>query len=126
MNETLVPTNRSADDGSMAMDVQANWEAPSSNLNDEPRTAYPIRVGCVIRNRYVLEERVGIGSKGTVFKALDRYRSDLPEEDRYVAIKIRQPNADDRGDLPADLRREFHCAQTLSHESIVNVYEMDR
>jgi serine/threonine protein kinase len=126
MNETLAPTDRSAGDGSMAVDLQEFCEPPSSNFSDAPRTASSIRVGCVIRNRYVLEERVGIGSKGTVFKALDRYRSDLPEEDRYVAIKIRQPNADDRDDLPADLRREFHCAQTLSHESIVNVYEMDR
>jgi len=126
MNETLAPTDRSAGDGGLAVDLQENWEAPSSNFNDTPRTASPIRVGCVIRNRYVLEERLGIGSKGTVFKALDRYRSDLPEEDRYVAIKILQPNADHRDDLLADLRREFHCAQTLSHESIVNVYEMDR
>jgi serine/threonine protein kinase len=126
MNETLAPTDRSAADDSVAIDLQATWAAPSSDPHDERRTASPIRVGCVIRNRYVLEERLGIGSKGTVFKALDRYRSDLPEEERYVAIKILHPNADNRGDLLADLRREFYYAQTLSHESIVNLYEMDR
>ena len=126
MNETLAPTDRSAADDSVAIDLQANWAAPSSDPLDQRRTASPIRVGSVIRNRYVLEERVGLGSKGTVFKALDRYRSDLPEEERYVAIKILHPNSDNRGDLLADLRREFYCAQTLSHESIVNVYEMDR
>jgi serine/threonine protein kinase len=124
MNETLAPTDGSAGDGSMAVDPQENWEA--SNSDDAPHTASLMRVGCVIRNRYVLEERLGIGSKGTVFKALDRYRSDLPEEERYVAIKILHPNAHDRGDLLADFAREFYCAQTLSHESIVNVYEMDR
>jgi serine/threonine protein kinase len=126
MNETLAPTDRSAADSSVAIDLQENWGAPSSNSNDEHPTASPIRVGCVIRNRYVLEERLGIGSKGTVFKALDRYRSDLPEEDRYVAIKILQPNSVNRAAMLADLRREFYCAQTLSHENIVNVYEMDR
>src|SRR6266852_2605687 len=126
MNETLAPTDRSTADSRVAIDLQENWESPSSNSHDEHRTASPIRVGCVIRNRYVLEERLGIGSKGTVFKALDRSGPDLPGEDRYVGLKIRRPNADDRGDLPADLRREFHCAQTLYHESIVNVYEMDR
>src|SRR5260221_601924 len=126
MNETLAPTNSSATDGSIVIDLQANWAAPSSDADDECRTAPPVRVGCVIRDRYVLEERVGIGGKGTVFKAFDRYRSDLPEEDRYVAIKILQPNADNRGELFAELRREFYCAQTLSHESIVNVYQLDR
>jgi serine/threonine protein kinase len=126
MNETLAPTDRLAADSRVAIDLQEHWESPSSNSWDEHRTSSPIRVGCIIRNRYVLEERLGIGSKGTVFKALDRYRADLPEEDRYVAIKVLHPNADNRGDLLADFRREFYCAQTLSHESIVNVYEMDR
>jgi serine/threonine protein kinase len=139
MNETLTPTDRSAADCSAAVDLQEDWVAPSSNADDEGtaaspssnaddegRTASPVRVGCVIRNRYVLEERVGIGGKGTVFKALDRYRSDLPEEDRYVAIKVLHRPADNRGDLVADLRREFYCAQTLSHQNIVNVYQLDR
>ncbi|HWS62018.1 MAG TPA: protein kinase [Steroidobacteraceae bacterium] len=126
MNETLAPTDSFAANGSMAVDFQANWEAPSSNSNDAPHTASLIRVGCVLRDRYVLEERLDIGGRGTVFKALDRYRSDLPEEDRYVAIKILHPTANDRGELVADLRREFYCAQTLSHESIVNVYQLDR
>ena len=126
MNETLAPTNRSAINGSIAITLQANREASPLDANDERRAALPVRVGCVIRDRYVLEERLGIGGKGTVFKALDRYRSDLPEEDRYVAIKILHPTAHNRGELVADLRREFYCAQTLSHESIVNVYQLDR
>jgi serine/threonine protein kinase len=125
MNETPAPADR-ARDGSMTNDLQSNWAAFPSNSSNERRASSPVRVGCVLRNRYVLEERLGIGGKGTVFKALDRYRSDLPEEDQYVAIKVLQPNAYNRGDLLAHLRREFHSAQTLSHESIVNVYEMDR
>jgi serine/threonine protein kinase len=126
MNETLAPTDTSAINGSIAITLQANWAASPLDANDERRAALPVRVGCVIRDRYVLEERLGIGGKGTVFKALDRYRSDLPEEDRYVAIKILHPTAHNRGELVADLRREFYCAQTLSHESIVNVYQLDR
>jgi serine/threonine protein kinase len=125
MNETLAPTDTIAADDGVTLNPQADWEAPASNSTLERRTPSPVRVGSVIRNRYVLEERLGIGGKGTVFKALDRHRSDLPEEDRYVAIKILQRNADDHGDLHADFRREFYCAQALSHESIVNVYEMD-
>src|SRR5260370_13340281 len=120
MNETLAPTDGFAADGGMDIDLRANSPAPASNADDGRHTGAPVRVGCVIRDRYVLEERLGIGSRGTVFKALDRYRSDLPEDDRYVAIKILHPNADNREDLLAELRREFYCAQTLSHESILN------
>src|SRR5450631_3466299 len=107
MNETLAPTDGTAADGEI-IDLQANWTAPLSNSRDEHPTASPVRVGYVIRNRYVLEERLGIGSKGTVFKALDRHRADLPEDQRYIAIKILHANAENRGDLLADLRREFY------------------
>src|SRR5580700_6242932 len=36
-----------------------------------------IEVGRVLRDRYVIEQRLGKGGKGTVFKALDRYRAAL-------------------------------------------------
>jgi serine/threonine protein kinase len=87
-----------------------------------------IEIGRVLRGRYVLERRLGSGGKGTVFKALDRYRTDLPEAQQYVAIKILHAaiNDDSRGKLLARLRREFYCVQMLSHRNIVNVFELDR
>src|SRR6202453_2401383 len=87
-----------------------------------------IEIGRVLRGRYVLERRLGSGSKGTVFKALDRYRADLPEAQQYVAIKILHAaiNDNNREKLLAKLRQEFHCVQMLSHRSIVNVFELDR
>ena len=87
-----------------------------------------IEIGRVLRGRYVLERRLGSGSKGTVFKALDRYRADLPEARQYVAIKILHAaiNDNNREKLLAKLRQEFHCVQMLSHRNIVNVFELDR
>ena len=87
-----------------------------------------IEIGRVLRGRYVLERRLGSGSKGTVFKALDRYRADLPEAQQYVAIKILHAaiNDNNREKLLAKLRQEFHCVQMLSHRNIVNVFELDR
>jgi serine/threonine protein kinase len=125
MNETPAPRDPPAADGSI---ITIDFQAHSATFapNDERRAGNPVRVGSVLRNRYVLEERLGSGGRGTVFKALDRYRADLAEDDRYVAIKILHPNAGDRGELLAEFRREFYCAQILSHESIVNVYEIDR
>jgi serine/threonine protein kinase len=82
-------------------------------------------LGSVIRNRYVLESRLGSGGMGTVFKALDRYRCDLPENSRHVAIKFLHGGTDSRDDMLANLRREFHTAQALSHPNIVKVYELD-
>jgi serine/threonine protein kinase len=94
-----------------------------------PETRIPMQtmeIGRVLRDRYVLESRLGSGGMGTVFKASDRFRSDLPEGDRHVAIKILHEQIHSRPEVLSRLRREFYCAQTLSHKNIVRVYELDR
>jgi serine/threonine protein kinase len=83
-------------------------------------------IGSKLRNRYVIERRLGTGGMGTVFKALDHYRCDLPEGDRYVAMKFLHHRTNGRPEILSDLRREFYCAQTLSHPNIVKVYELDQ
>ncbi|HXA37259.1 MAG TPA: serine/threonine-protein kinase, partial [Steroidobacteraceae bacterium] len=83
-------------------------------------------VGRVLRDRYVLESRLGSGGMGAVFKALDRFRCDLPQADRRVAIKILHEKAVGRPEILVNLRREFYCAQVLSHPNIIKVYELDR
>lgn len=79
----------------------------------------------VLRDRYVLETRLGSGGMGTVFKAVDRYRCDLPQASRIVAIKFLHEAAG-HPEIVSKLRREFYCAQALSHPNIVKVYELDR
>jgi serine/threonine protein kinase len=82
-------------------------------------------VGQVLRDRYVLQARLGTGGQGTVFKALDRLRTMLPDTHQYVALKILHAGDCSEQTL-ANLRLEFHCGQVLSHRNIVNVYELDR
>jgi serine/threonine protein kinase len=83
-------------------------------------------VGPVLRDRYVLQSRLGVGGRGAVFKALDRFRMPLPETHQYVALKILHAGGDCSEQTLANLRLEFHCGQVLSHRNIVNVYELDR
>jgi serine/threonine protein kinase len=83
-----------------------------------------VEIGRVLRNRYVIESALGRGGIGTVFKALDRYRCDLPEGNRHVAIKFLNRKTDG-AQLLSNLRREFFCAQALSHPNIVKVYELE-
>jgi eukaryotic-like serine/threonine-protein kinase len=88
------------------------------------RSSPGVEIGRVLRNRYVLEDELGRGGIGTVFKALDRYRCDLPEGNRHVAIKFLNKKMDGTR-IPSNLRREFFCAQALAHPNIVKVYELD-
>jgi serine/threonine protein kinase len=82
--------------------------------------------GRVLRDRYVLECRLGSGGMGTVFRAVDRFRSDVSPSNRVVAIKFLHDKADAHPEPLPNLRREFYCAQALSHPNIVKVYDLDR
>jgi serine/threonine protein kinase len=103
--------------------------APTSAANLGPcnrPSMQPMAIGHVLRDRYVLECRLGRGGMGTVYKAVDRFRCDLPESERHVAIKILHEDLHSRPEVLTSLRREFCCTQTLSHKNIVRVYELDR
>ena len=85
-----------------------------------------LEVGRVLRDRYVIEQRLGSGGKGTVFKALDRYRASLQTPQCYVAIKVLHEIPGTRDESIEALRHELQSAQMLSHPNIVRVYDFDR
>jgi serine/threonine protein kinase len=113
-------------DDSMTVDLYTAAAKRSVSIDDQSPSSR-VELGCVLRDRYVLVDRLGSGGKGSVFKARDRYRAGLPDAQQFVAIKILHAAVDDdREQLLANLRREFYRTQMLSHRNIVNVFELDR
>src|SRR6202012_5648598 len=93
-----------------------------------PQSAPPasqLGVGDVLSGRYVIESQLANGGMGTVYKALDRSRSEHEETEAHVAVKVLHEKMRTRSEVLAKLRREFYCAQALAHRSIVKVYELD-
>jgi len=88
--------------------------------------AGPISADRVLRERYVILERLGTGGKGTVFRALDRYRTALLGSPQHVALKILHSGSHDSEQIGRDLALELHCGQVLSHRNVVKVFELDR
>jgi serine/threonine protein kinase len=110
----------------IALEPQATPSTNSSVRLDEQRLPPGFESGRGLRDRYVLGTLLGIGGMSAVFNAVDRYRCDLLEADRHVAIKVLYEKIGSRPELMSHLRREFYCAQTLSHRNIVKVYELDQ
>jgi serine/threonine protein kinase len=125
MNESC-PAATATAPSSATVDLRTRSTGYTVDESEDRDLGAPVDVGRVLRERYVLEKRLGSGGMGTVFKALDRYRADLPAANQYVAIKILHEKTENRQELLANLRREFYCTQRLSHRNIVKVFELDR
>jgi eukaryotic-like serine/threonine-protein kinase len=73
-------------------------------------SAPPVRCG-----RYLLEEKLGEGGMGTVYRAFD------PELDRHVALKLLHEG----GGTGADrLRQESRALARLAHPNVVGVFDV--
>lgn len=83
-------------------------------------------VGDTLNGRFVLEECVGFGGMGTVYKALDLRKLEASDRNPYIAIKVL--NVQFRGHPKSliALQREARKAQALAHPNIVSVYDFDR
>jgi serine/threonine protein kinase len=101
-------------------------DAAGETVDLPPDIAVSISVGRVLRERYVIQEILGTGDKATVFRALDRYRSSLPDDQQHVALKVLHTRGDCSDEIIKNLRRELHSGLVLSHRNIVNVFELDR
>jgi serine/threonine protein kinase/tetratricopeptide (TPR) repeat protein len=74
----------------------------------------------LIRARYVLQERLGAGGQGEVWRAHD------PQRGEDIALKILRL-APGRSAAAWDaLRHEYECASRLDHPFILKVYEPER
>jgi hypothetical protein len=83
-------------------------------------------VGDTLNGRFVLEECIGFGGMGTVYKALDLRKLEASDRKPYIAIKVL--NVQFRGHPKSliALQREARKAQALAHPNIVSVYDFDR
>jgi eukaryotic-like serine/threonine-protein kinase len=83
-------------------------------------------IGDTLNNRFVLEECLGVGGMGTVYKALDLRKLEASDRKPHIAIKVL--NVQFRGQPTSliALQREARKAQTLAHRNIVTVYDFDR
>jgi len=83
-------------------------------------------VGDTLNNRFVLEQCLGVGGMGTVYKALDLRKLEASDRKPYIAIKILNVQFRGHPQSLIALQREARKAQTLAHRNIVTVYDFDR
>ena len=100
----------------------SNWSTWAENQPAAP----PLTPGCVLRDRFVLEEVIGTGGMSVVFRALDRRREEAQDRHPHVAIKVLGDEFKRHPDALRALQRESRKTQRLAHPNIASVYDFDR
>ncbi len=80
----------------------------------------------ILNNRFVLENSIGSGGMGTVFRAQDLRKVEASDTNPHVAIKVLNGNFKEHPDAFIALQREASRSSRLSHPNIVTVYDFDR
>ncbi len=102
---------------------EGDWSHPErwNETHDQP-----IGPGSTIKARFVLEELIGHGGMGAVYRARDLRKEEARDRDPYVALKLLNDDFRGHPDALMALQREARKSQTLAHPNIVTVYDFDR
>ncbi|MDJ0700447.1 MAG: protein kinase [Woeseiaceae bacterium] len=95
-------------------------QEPAASADDR------VQVGSLLRDRFLLQEKVAGGSMGVVYKALDRRLAESGSDDQYVAIKVLSPKLAKNGNALRALQQEAAKGRCLAHQNIVRFVDLDR
>ena len=82
--------------------------------------------GLLLKKRFLLEEVLGHGGMGTVYKTKDLRKVEAEDPYPYIATKVLNQDFKDHPDAFVTLQQETAKSQTLAHPNIVTVHDFDR
>ncbi|ACE84766.1 serine/threonine-protein kinase [Cellvibrio japonicus] len=82
--------------------------------------------GMLLKKRFLLEEVLGEGGMGTVYKTKDLRKVEAEDPNPYIATKVLNSAFKDHPDAFVTLQQEAAKSQTLAHPNIVTVHDFDR
>lgn len=107
--------------------IEASLVGPFSSKEVHGDAAQvPAAIGTLLRGRYELEEILGTGSMGVVYRARDHLHEEMRDTNPFVAIKVINERFKSHPKALMSLQRETRKAQTLAHENIIAVHNFDR
>lgn len=112
---------------SMAEQTRINSaQPPLTKAGNVSATGKSVDKHTVLKGRFVLEELLGAGGMGVVYKAKDLLKIEAQDRDPYVAIKVLIDEFKAHPEAFIALQRESRKTQRIAHPNIVTVYDFDR
>ncbi len=100
--------------------TSSSWSAGESSGADEADAPE------ILKQRFVLEEKIGSGGMGSVYRARDLRKVEAKDTNPYVAIKILNNDFRAHPEAFVALEREASKSQTLRHTNIVSIFDFDK
>lgn len=104
--------------------VRSEDTAPSVALSSDGGAR--VSSDALIKDRFVLEARLGKGGMGEIYKARDLRKEEAQDDDPYVAIKFLGESFSRHPRALISLQREAKKSQQLAHPNVLTVYDFDR
>ena len=95
-------------------------------LADAEAPVDKVDVGSRLKDRFVLEKKIGTGGMGVVFLAIDERKIEARDRNPRVAVKVLNDEFRQHPDSLIALQRESRRSQQLAHDNIVRVYDFDK
>jgi serine/threonine protein kinase len=108
----------------------SNTDLPQQKQTPDAQVAATVddrvKVGTVLRDRFMLQTEIAGGSMGVVYKALDRRLAEADADDPFVAVKVLSPQLANNALALRALQQEAAKGRCLSHQNIVRFIDIDR
>ncbi|MDH3640762.1 MAG: bifunctional serine/threonine-protein kinase/formylglycine-generating enzyme family protein [Gammaproteobacteria bacterium] len=80
----------------------------------------------VLKQRFVLEEKLGSGGMGSVFRAKDLRKVEARDRQPFLAVKVLNNDFREHPEAFIALQREAAKSQAVSHPNIVSIFDFDK
>ena len=109
-----------------SMRASLDSSQPSAEEAANPAGPQPLALGSVLKERFMLDEVLGVGGMGTVYKGRDLLKVEARDKNPHIALKVLNEDFKKHPDAFIALQREASRQQRLAHPNIATVYDFDR
>jgi serine/threonine protein kinase len=112
-----------------ASDARSDAPASAANFAAITNPQWPTKTvapGTLLKDRFVLEEIIGRGGMGTIYRARDVRKEEAQDRNPYVAVKVLNEDFRQHPEALKALQRESRKTQGLAHPNIATVFDFDR
>ncbi|WP_116368338.1 serine/threonine-protein kinase [Parahaliea mediterranea] len=119
---TEVNTNNSTKQGTLTGSATATGFDRAAEMAREAQS----QQGRLLNGRFVLEDILGRGGMGLVYKAQDLRKVEAEDRNPYIAVKVLGQQFSQHPRAFVSLQQEAVKSQKLAHPNIVTVHDFDR